>query len=89
MHTTGLCFASSSLGDGDCICEGGGSVLLFTIHNWDLFPPSEDSPSPPSLSPGPKGDCLKRDKAGLVAGMQMNPMSRARLREKDNWTGRN
>lgn len=55
MHMTGLCFASSSLGAGNCVCEGGGSVLLFNVHNRDLFPPSGDSPSPLAFSQSERG----------------------------------
>lgn len=58
--------------------------LTFTIGICSL---QAGTLPPPSLSPSPKGDCLKRDKAGSVAGVRMNWKSPARLKAMDNRTG--
>lgn len=77
MHMTGLCFASSSLGDRNCICEGGGSVLLFNVHDWDPFVPASlqagtlPFPRPLPVQMGTAWRFLGRAKAGragLVGG---------------------
>lgn len=70
MHMTGLCCASSSLGDGNCACGGGGSASLSDARSWDLLVPASRGqglrgvsphPLPTPPSPGslePKGVCL-------------------------------
>lgn len=60
------------------ICGGGGSVLLFNGHNWDLSVPAPlqtGTVTSPLASPGPQGTTvccsLQRDKAegaALVGG---------------------